>query len=289
MRLTKPLFWLLTALWFAAGMWWFKNSDCSSCTPVLPPPQLIPTANAPGFSVSDSNWNLASNDNLRFGKSGSAPVLRADITQTLDSLVLYAKNNPSKKITITGFYKSDEKNTSSFENLGLARADALKKILINKGVAEPAIDTKSQMDESVFINSADTVIGGISMAFKNNAAAAAPKDDLFEPHTVYFNTGQNVLTVDAGLKNYLEKAKAYLSNHADKKLLVTGHTDNTGDPAKNITLSAGRAAFVKSELIKQGISADRIESVGKGMTDPIADNTTTEGKAKNRRVTIQLQ
>jgi OmpA-OmpF porin, OOP family len=289
MRLSKPLFWLITLLWFIAGTWWYGScSKCSTCADAaLPTPAAAQTF--PGFAVADSGWNLSTADNLRFGRSGSTPVLATDISRTLDSLSVYAKVHPNKTITVTGHYNASEKNGTTFENLGLARADEMKQWLVSKGVSESNITTQSRLDDGLVFNAADTLIGGISMVINSAAAPAPLKEDLFAPRTVYFNTGKNTLNVDAELKNYLQQANTYLQSHADKKLLVTGYTDNAGDPDKNIQLSAGRAAFVKGELVKQGLTNERMESSGKGMADPAADNATAEGRAKNRRVTIQLQ
>jgi OOP family OmpA-OmpF porin len=283
MRLSKPLFWLLTLLWFAAGTWWYSGcSKCAACTTALP--TVSEKIMLPGFNVSDSNWSLSSTDNVRFGQSGDLPVLSAGMITTLDSLVIYSKNHPNKNLIVAGHYKANEKNNSGFENLGLARAEELKKLLISKGVPDKNIFTRSLLDEVLVFNPADTLVGGISITF-NNAAA----DDLFEPLTVYFNTGKNTLPVDTVFTNYIEKVKTWLQNHTDKKLLVTGYTDNAGDADKNMQLSVNRAAFVKNELSRMGISAGQIESSGKGINEPAADNNTEEGRAKNRRVTIQLQ
>lgn len=73
------------------------------------------------------------------------------------------------------------------------------------------------------------------------------------------------------------------------KLKVIGHTDNTGNSSANLTLSDKRANSVVDFLLSKGISVDRVQDVqGKGDTDPIADNNTSVGKAKNRRVEITL-
>lgn len=64
---------------------------------------------------------------------------------------------------------------------------------------------------------------------------------------------------------------------------VSGHTDNTGDPAQNLKLSANRAKAVADYLVSKGIDAKRITSKGFGATKPIAGNDTEEGKAQNRR------
>jgi outer membrane protein OmpA-like peptidoglycan-associated protein len=76
-----------------------------------------------------------------------------------------------------------------------------------------------------------------------------------------------------------------LKEHDDIKIKVIGHTSSDGDDKKNMELSAERAAAVKDMLISEfGIDAARIETLGKGETEPVADNKTKEGKALNRRV-----
>ncbi len=70
--------------------------------------------------------------------------------------------------------------------------------------------------------------------------------------------------------------------------VVEGHTDNSGKPAYNMKLSQDRAKGVMDFLIAQGVSADRITSVGFGETRPIADNKTKKGRALNRRVDVVM-
>jgi len=70
------------------------------------------------------------------------------------------------------------------------------------------------------------------------------------------------------------------------KLRVEGHTDATGDAAHNRKLSQARAESVVQAITAKHIAGDRLSAVGKGPDQPLADNTTEEGKAKNRRVEL---
>lgn len=79
----------------------------------------------------------------------------------------------------------------------------------------------------------------------------------------------------------------YMQENTNLHIMIEGHTDNQGSDAKNQTLSENRAKAIKAEIVKQGIAADRLETVGFGASKPIADNKTAEGRTQNRRVTIK--
>jgi OOP family OmpA-OmpF porin len=71
-------------------------------------------------------------------------------------------------------------------------------------------------------------------------------------------------------------------------LIATGHTDSIGTEAYNLKLSQRRANAVKTYLVSKGIDANRIYVEGKGESSPVASNKTSEGRAKNRRVEIEI-
>ncbi|MBE0624978.1 MAG: OmpA family protein, partial [Burkholderiales bacterium] len=71
-------------------------------------------------------------------------------------------------------------------------------------------------------------------------------------------------------------------------VIAIGHTDSIGSNAYNQKLSLRRAGAVKAYLVSKGIEANRIYTEGKGETQPVADNKTKEGRAKNRRVEIEV-
>ena len=68
---------------------------------------------------------------------------------------------------------------------------------------------------------------------------------------------------------------------------IEGHTDNTGSDKINQPLSENRAKAIKAEIVKKGIDAGRMETIGYGASKPVADNSTSAGRTQNRRVTIK--
>jgi len=88
------------------------------------------------------------------------------------------------------------------------------------------------------------------------------------------------------IKAYREEATAELSR-ADK-ITITGHTDNVGAADYNMKLSQRRAEAVRDYLVGLGVDPAKLEVKGEGMANPMADNSTAEGRAKNRRVEVDI-
>jgi len=86
----------------------------------------------------------------------------------------------------------------------------------------------------------------------------------------------------------LKKLAVSLQNNPQTNILIVGHTDSTGTAALNMDLSIRRAGAVKSFLAGEGINTSRLDTKGKGETEPIALNSTAEGRAQNRRVEIVI-
>ncbi|UCC15667.1 MAG: OmpA family protein [Gammaproteobacteria bacterium] len=87
----------------------------------------------------------------------------------------------------------------------------------------------------------------------------------------------------------LDATAAELARHPDMKVEIAGHTSSTGPAEYNQALSERRAQAVADYLISKGLSADRFTVRGYGESDPIADNSTREGRARNRRVEMRVE
>ena len=98
----------------------------------------------------------------------------------------------------------------------------------------------------------------------------------------------NSATVKPAFKPSLGKVAEVLQRY-DSQVTVVGHTDSTGAESYNQQLSERRARAVLDELVRQGVPYPRLSAVGRGEYEPRADNTTTTGRAQNRRVEILLQ
>ena len=103
---------------------------------------------------------------------------------------------------------------------------------------------------------------------------------------VQFKTDSDELIGDSNQK--LDKVVGLLQKHPDFTLKISGYTDNTGDAEYNVQLSDKRAHAAESYIISSGISASRITAKGYGEENPVADNSTAAGRAKNRRVEFEL-
>ncbi|MEW4981617.1 MAG: OmpA family protein [Cycloclasticus sp.] len=104
---------------------------------------------------------------------------------------------------------------------------------------------------------------------------------------VNFHTASAELT-DSAKAILLPIARAHHMHHADVSLVIDGHTDSQGSDAYNQDLSERRAAAVRSFMITHGCDADKLSTAGYGESKAIADNDTSEGRAKNRRVEMSV-
>jgi OOP family OmpA-OmpF porin len=117
-----------------------------------------------------------------------------------------------------------------------------------------------------------------------DAMAAAIDKDGFIALDIHFATGKADILPES--KPIIEEIVAMLKKRPALRVGIEGHTDNTGTPAGNKTLSEARAKSVTAAISDAGIEPGRLAPAGFGQERPIGDNRTEEGRAKNRRVEI---
>lgn len=94
--------------------------------------------------------------------------------------------------------------------------------------------------------------------------------------------------ISDSFKARLDEEIPHLLSPKVVSIVIEGHTDSTGPAAYNQGLSERRANAVRNYLVEQGVDADKITAVGKGEEEPVADNSTKEGRALNRRVEAEV-
>ena len=103
---------------------------------------------------------------------------------------------------------------------------------------------------------------------------------------IYFDSGK--ATIRKKSHRVLDKAVKILKQFTDTRIKIEGHTDDVGKDDANLKLSEARAASVKAYFVDKGIGAERLQSVGKGETEPVAKGTSRRARAKNRRIEFEL-
>lgn len=134
-----------------------------------------------------------------------------------------------------------------------------------------------------------TVINEQAMQQEVTADASSLKDELDKSghvavYGILFDTGK--ATLQAASEGPLDQVLKLLQEDASLKVRIEGHTDNVGGAAANQTLSEKRAQTVRDWLVAHGIAAERLTAQGYGAAKPVADNTSDDGRAKNRRVEL---
>ena len=107
------------------------------------------------------------------------------------------------------------------------------------------------------------------------------------PNDVSFDTGS--AAIKPQLRGVLDPFAASLRDDSNTRISIVGHTDNTGSDAVNNPLSLDRARSVRDYLVDRGLAPSRVEVAGRGEREPLADNASESGRARNRRVEIFLR
>ena len=140
--------------------------------------------------------------------------------------------------------------------------------------------SKKMQDQKVAMERATAGTGvGVSQTTDNRLRLDIPSD-------ISFATGRS--EVNANFAPILNQFASSLNQNPVTTVTVIGHTDSTGSDAINNPLSMDRANSTRNYLVARGVAPNRIGTDGRGSREPVADNNTTQGRDKNRRVEIYV-
>lgn len=311
---------VLLLAWMTGATWWHVCKIKQLCGDTAPATSAVADGigtsalQIPSLLITDGDqFRLALPGNIGFAKSGANADMNT-LTGSLNSLTAYLKSRSDRTLTINGYYATDETNTTSFTNLGLARAEGVKQYFVQQGIPAASITTRgavrSKYTGLTFTPDVDSLYGALGFTFDGvtssdetvtelttrpipateaELAAAEKFTSVFEPIDLYFPLGEANYIKTGETTKFFDEAAKYLATHTDKKLMLTGHTDNSGPDAVNLRLSRDRANDVKVKLRQSGINPEQVVVEAKGETAPKVPNDTRQGRKANRRVTVVVQ
>ena len=122
------------------------------------------------------------------------------------------------------------------------------------------------------------------------AARIAALKEQGETVTVHFDTGGDQMKFKDGEQEIIDEISEVMKNDPSLKIVITGHTDNTGNADQNLKVwGMKRAEALKNYMVSQGVAAVQIKCESKGQLEPVADNATRDGRALNRRANIKFE
>jgi outer membrane protein OmpA-like peptidoglycan-associated protein len=170
--------------------------------------------------------------------------------------------------------------------------------------AQDAVNARKQADQTKRVADAQAKEAALSRKEAQLLAEAAAADARARPQTApaassaqgatqmalddsAFAPGASTLLPEA--RGELSRIVAFVNRDRSRQIRIEGHTDNGGNANANLVLSQRRAEAVRDAMIAAGVDARRISAIGMGQAQPVASNTTEDGRARNRRVDVILE
>ena len=272
---------LLFAVWCVISVRWYVCGIHELCDT----PAIVTEPSAP--IINQEVLDLPETAPLTFEWSSAVPITNENFEKFRDSLIAYFNQSPAAVVEITGLYDQQELNNSDFDNLGLARAENIKQLLLASGVKRSIRIKAKESDLSSGLS------GSMSNAFVFDLV---PQEEISggflitearDKLVIHYPSNSASPENDQQVRNALRKL-ADQAKKNDRSLLVVGHTDNLGEAMDNMKLGLVRATRVKDLLLSYGLQESKVLAESEGEAVPLVSNTTPRGRQQNRRVEIIL-
>ena len=237
--------------------------------------------------VSDSAESSASapKHDFHFETGSFDPQINNFAEDEIQNLIQQLKENDQLYLVITGVYTEEEKDADSqtYENIGIARANAIRDKFVSNDIALDRISLAYELEE-------DPILEFIRFELTEDASSLAQYtfEDMSFSNITFGLESAVFRNPPKPFIRYADSLKTFLIENPDRRIVVTGHTDNSGEEELNYKLGIRRGNSVEYYLrTKIGIKTP-IKVASEGELAPVADNDTPEGRKKNRRVQITI-
>ncbi len=286
MRTNAPLYGILAAVWILAGTWIFSKFICGSS---------VANSAIPALSVEDGLFKATAPETFYFNENAAAPNAEStELKESFAKIATYVNANSDKQLTLVGLYDKDEANPTEYENLGVARAESMKKLLnLVHGADESRILTSGASNDSlIYIN--NRLYNGVTFTFveptENFGQTVSMSDEMDMTPEDWTFSGNNIdLDVTPEIQHYLDKLRSYLSNNPGSVIEVNGHVAASGSASQDDRESLNRASKVRRLLRNNGFKSAEVVAIGNGSESPILDSDDPEAEDENNRVVITVR
>ncbi len=269
----------LTGLWFWACQYWYtcpiKEVGYSCKREVVKPVVKKPTSAGPLLFAWEDATPITNN---------KFPKLKSDVL---------ADMTDDNILVIYGPYTNSEDNTSTFKNMGLARANMIKELFIEDvpkdriKLSSTKITEKKQMRRGTWAGADFKWKKGKQVAEASVNNDTGKVVELDDKALIYFPYNSVEKSESERIDEYLTELAKRLKR-SKEKVVLTGHTDSSGAASGNEKLGLRRAKMIRDLLKEKGIKANKIITRTEGEKNPIATNETELGRIENRRVVVQV-
>lgn len=304
---------LVSAISSLAGI---KSGSVSSLLSMAAPLLM----NVIGKQVSSNNLGLSGLTSLL---SSQAPFIKAALPASISNVLGFGDFGTSaKNVANTVTSAVDTKSTNwmpwiigaavvlgsiffwkscqdkAAEAMAATEAAAAKTKAAAEAAAKATADKAAEMKDKVVELFKVSLPGGVVLdvpkgsledtwvSWLSDKTKLVDKTTWFNFDRLLFDTGKS--TLQASSQAQLLNVAAIMKAYPKVKIKLGGYTDNTGNPAANLKLSADRATTVMTELVKLGVDKGRLSAEGYGDQHPIGDNKTEEGRQQNRRIAVRV-
>ncbi len=280
-----PLIGLLL-IWLIGGLYYIHNHCCIDIQGTSSQQQDTLGATSAGSTAvvlgEDDDAPLFSYSSHQLNQPLSVSFSK-EIDDYLERLI-----SDGSHVKITGFYGHKENNKSIFPNLGLARANNLKKLFLDRNIDGSRIHIDGKK-----MNSTDpSIVSTLNLAVVD----PLPKESLTEykvqfehnPIIIYFKSGTDDLILSDDQRESLQDLSQFMSLDRDLQVDLSCHETSANSREKNNTLSKEKGQIVWNKLKESGLDVSRINVIAYGQDRVIAATDTPEGMAKNNRIEISV-
>lgn len=240
---------------------------------------------------------IGNNTTFRYGGYNLANASTKELSDGLAKVAVYLNTKANRKLLLKGLSIPGEPNSSALANIGIARANQVKSMLIGLGANPTQLETV--WEERAELPKLDSAwLGAVEYEFVEFSDQEArnmlsefrdiEKDLTRRPQRLHFGKMQGKLKIDEDLRIYFKNLMRYLDAHPQAKAYCVGYTDDVGTAIENLELGKERAGFVKQYFEKHGVRGNQVVALSRGEQNALASNSSEQGKQLNRRVEIHL-